>query len=341
LWIATNDTTALELKQQIYSGDGSGFTAERLYSVPNSLDVATDTYVPYDFVLGVFEGDWYDAAKIYRYWAGGTEILSRGKLENRSDIPKWWKEVELSEIFSIAPDDPQDFADLMNRVKEYYNVDDMAVFVWSPSDPNLSYGVQGDYPPYDKMIETSEALENYGIKTLHRVWAYGFDKDNPNYSSTNAEQYASKSVSGNIVEDSKSAWMDHSTDFWRNRLKDVIIKQHLLTDSKANGMFWDNPYPLGYAGYYPTSSRTEGPGGNWQYADYVSLMNEVRTEGRSIDPGFVTAHEAAYEGYIQSSDTSAPHGFLKQQINGSEVIPMFETIFSGYFRVYSVHGFQS
>lgn len=330
LWIATNDATAMELKQHIYTGDGTGFTSKRLYVVPNSLDVAIDTYVPFDFVLGVFEGDWYDAAKIYRSWAEGTPLLSKGKLQNRSDIPLWWKEVELSEIFSVAPSNPQSFSDMMNRVKEYYDVEDMAVFVWNPSNPNLGYGSQGDYPSYDKMIETSEALDDYGIKTMHRVWAYGFDKDNPNYSSLNAEQYASKLISGEIYEDPNSAMMDHSTSFWRNRLIDVIVKQHLLTESKANGMFWDNPYPLGYSQYFPSSNRTEGPGGNWQYSDYVSLMNEVRSEGRSIVPDFVTAHEAAFEGYIQSSDTSAPHGFLKKQIAGAEVIPMFETIFSGY-----------
>ena len=97
LYITTLDEESTLIKQHDYDGHGTYFTVKRLYSVPNSLDPGIiSTTVPYDFVIGVYEGDWYDASKLYRNWAEGTKILEKGRTETRTDIPQWWKEVDLS-----------------------------------------------------------------------------------------------------------------------------------------------------------------------------------------------------------------------------------------------------
>ena len=37
-----------------------------------------------------FEGDWYDAAMIYKEWVEpNAEWLKQGKMINRTDIPEW------------------------------------------------------------------------------------------------------------------------------------------------------------------------------------------------------------------------------------------------------------
>jgi len=50
-----------------------------------------DFELPYDTVLGVFHGDWYDAADIYKEWAYQQPWCAR-KLKDRDDIPGWLTE---------------------------------------------------------------------------------------------------------------------------------------------------------------------------------------------------------------------------------------------------------
>jgi hypothetical protein len=51
--------------------------------------------LPYDVVLGPFQGDWYDACQIYRQWALKQTWCRKGPLATRQDVPKWYKEAPL------------------------------------------------------------------------------------------------------------------------------------------------------------------------------------------------------------------------------------------------------
>ena len=44
---------------------------------------------PYSMLIGFFEGDWYDAAQIYRKFALTASWLNKGPLATRGDVPDW------------------------------------------------------------------------------------------------------------------------------------------------------------------------------------------------------------------------------------------------------------
>ena len=48
--------------------------------------------LPYEMVLGVFEGDWHDAADIYRSWVTTSGLPLPPKLAENRAIPGWFKE---------------------------------------------------------------------------------------------------------------------------------------------------------------------------------------------------------------------------------------------------------
>jgi len=50
---------------------------------------------PFPFVLGVFDGDWFDAAQEYRKWAVGQPWCAKGPLAKRKDVPDWCKQTGL------------------------------------------------------------------------------------------------------------------------------------------------------------------------------------------------------------------------------------------------------
>jgi len=63
---------------------------------PANITFASEDYtLPYDFVTGPLDGDWYDACQIYRKWALKQSWAGKGTLSQRSDIPKWYKEAPL------------------------------------------------------------------------------------------------------------------------------------------------------------------------------------------------------------------------------------------------------
>jgi hypothetical protein len=48
--------------------------------------------LPYDMVMGTFEGDWYDAADIYRKWVESSSIPYPPKIADNKDLPDWYFE---------------------------------------------------------------------------------------------------------------------------------------------------------------------------------------------------------------------------------------------------------
>jgi hypothetical protein len=55
------------------------------------LQAGADVTVPYSVVLGVFHGDWFDAASVYRSWALEQPWTKSGPLVSRADVPDWLK----------------------------------------------------------------------------------------------------------------------------------------------------------------------------------------------------------------------------------------------------------
>ncbi|UCD30175.1 MAG: hypothetical protein JSV03_06825, partial [Planctomycetota bacterium] len=47
--------------------------------------------MPYDMVLGVFNGDWHDAADIYRSWVEGSKMPLPPKLHKNNRLPEWFE----------------------------------------------------------------------------------------------------------------------------------------------------------------------------------------------------------------------------------------------------------
>lgn len=47
--------------------------------------------MPYEMVIGVFQGDWYDAADRYRNWLDGSGMPRPPKLEQNPAVPEWFE----------------------------------------------------------------------------------------------------------------------------------------------------------------------------------------------------------------------------------------------------------
>lgn len=111
---------------------------------PNTMKVYTTFLPPYmgeagheykptnRYNISVFPGDWYDAAKKYRKWGIDNNYypFSHGKIENRKDLPQWWKKHTLSMQTYFGRD--RQLEDNSFRAAEYFDVPIMfQLYEWS------------------------------------------------------------------------------------------------------------------------------------------------------------------------------------------------------------------
>ncbi len=133
--------------------------------------------LPYNVVLGTFQGDWYAAAEIYRDWASRQPFCAT-KLAQRSDMPKWLTDSPLGIAFPMrgqgdwdppAAENPE-YTPLTNALPY---LDKLAAATESPLMPivfNWEHGgpwVQPDaYPP----VGGEAAVREFMAKAKARGW---------------------------------------------------------------------------------------------------------------------------------------------------------------------------
>jgi hypothetical protein len=118
-----------------------------------------DFQMDYQVVVGVFSGDWYDAAQIYRTWALQQPWLNKGTLSKRSDIPAWYRSVGLRQWIFTHPNCMPD-ANLFNIVPEV--ISDTATYLGCPVIANwIGWERQGWYLDYPDVFPPKEGWDSF------------------------------------------------------------------------------------------------------------------------------------------------------------------------------------
>jgi hypothetical protein len=88
MYLAAHDELCNIKGIEWYKHDGGIKMAYRLF--PGGIERGSYT-MSYDMVMGVFDGDWYDAADIYRGWVENSKLPLPPKLSNNENIPQWYE----------------------------------------------------------------------------------------------------------------------------------------------------------------------------------------------------------------------------------------------------------
>jgi len=89
LYLAAHDDQSYPKGIEYHPHPGGGILLDyRLF--PGAV-TAESWEMPYEMALGVFEGDWHDAAEIYRTWRDGSKMPLPPKLKANPAIPGWFE----------------------------------------------------------------------------------------------------------------------------------------------------------------------------------------------------------------------------------------------------------
>lgn len=361
LYVATHDNKqnvkTFELGQLEDHGEDPVFFISHFREQNENENISFE----YDTILGVFHGDWYDGADIYKKWARQQWWCSQKLWEK--DIAGWirngftvfqmsnYNQVDLNLNNSL-----EKIADTVNSISKDLDSPILSlIFNWENGGPWT--GPAGLFPPRegeDKFKNAIEKLEkegNYGFVYipggtwyLHMPFTFEtFDS----WDAFNKKGRSSALLKNNgdiIIESWFSGWentrMCPSTKYTRN------LTSEMYMDCLRIGAAWiqiDNFPICGAAECYSNDHGHPIGYGPWWSEEWNKILKKIREESKALNPNRALSVEGISENFILYLDmydnrTGNAEYFCHLEENlpmGDEIIPLFNYIYNEYIGSYT------
>ncbi len=318
-----------------------------------------DVRIEYDTVVGVFQGDWYDAADIYKAWAT-QQWWCEKKLWDR-DIPTWMRtgfgvfqlsnyhipELKLNHAMSKI-------AEEVNALSAETGAPLLAlIFNWEGGGGWT--GPVGFFPPREGEETFREAMRqlraagNRGFVYITGGCWYLKLPYYPPFDSwaefeAEARPYAIKGIDGEVpVGRWYPGWeatrLCPECDYTRDLTASILLK---CLDLGCTVVQIDN-FPCGgsEACYDPSHGHPPGHGRWWSEA-WGRLLAHVRREARAQDPDCAMCTEGVSENFIPYLDLFDHRAanmeyfghYARGMPMGGETIPLFNYVYGEYLGAY-------
>ena len=338
--------------------DGDSLMSYEVLHYPADAGVEGTTYhQPYPAIVGVFEGDWYDAARIYREWALDQVWCQKGPLRDRENLSPWIKQgawwtvfsmdrlndggpglrekartLPLDEVYAQARE--LNVPSNVERVKRAYEYFGYPMILWC----NEWWDGGGDlssprYVPMKRLKEfitkmqeevpdahLSGHMQTKRYSVQMREWD---DQVQQSIEKRADGSWAVEAMGSNDKGD-QDAYPCWATEFWQNDWKKRVER---IVSYGLDGFHMDE---LGsYTDFNEQCfNRAHGHpvGGGTLYADTRrNMVTLVRSTARETEPGFALHHEAMCEIYIDVADLAE---VCTSPSNNN--IPLWEAVYHDY-----------
>ena len=275
----------------------------------------------YPFVAQVFDGDWFDAAQVYRAWATKQFWCRRGPLHKRTDIPDWFKNV----MYMFRADTRRGGAERYRQM-----LDDAILQLGPPAachwywwmDPvgGKKHSLLDYLPPRKGVANAWRGAKERDIHIFPYVNVRICNTDVPSFQK--ALPYTSKDVNGklNFWRPPELADLCRATPWYQRTVADVCEK--LVEEYGVAGLYLDqlgaaysslcfdssHGHPLGGGTYLVNGSRAIFQQVRKRVGTGVPVLSEASSEenidvsaGKIIHynlwPGFVPLFTCVYHDY--------------------------------------------
>ena len=293
----------------------------------------------YDFVsknklnISVMKGDWFTAAKKYRKWGIDNKYApyAKGKLEDRTDVPQWWKDLCIMTNGWVRSDS---VVKTLLRTKEEFK--DIPLLYQVYGLPDYTYDTH--YPtftPFDKEgFENLKKLKDAGLIIIPYTNGHLGDKAYNESIKANPDNYLAKKFDGSFTYEpwAKDAGADDNvvcigSDYYDLYLNEV---KKMFQMFPFDGWYVDQVGGTIVEPCFEESHNHPVGGGTYLKEGYDSLFKEIRKIGK----------EATGNDIIITTECGGDcldfDGWLKCNENGfkSEKNKVRSVLFSGYTQSY-------
>lgn len=288
-------------------------------------------------VMELFDGDWFDAAQIYRRWASSEAYWwpPMGK-EGRTDTPRWMKEIAVWVMDGPeSVDETIEFAEFMGVPTAIH------LYNWHQTS------FDNDYPHYFPvkygLKEGIKKLQEAGVRVMPYINARLWDSDTEDFN-TFALPAATKNENGEYYYEvygssGKLVPMCPTTLLWHDTVKNIVLKI-VGPELGADGVYLDqvaaSPPRLCYD---PSHGHPLGGGHWWTTDGYWPMLERLQSTLATSYPDKILTTECTAEPYTHVFD-----GYLTWHFQYSDAIPLFSAVYGGvlqqFGRSYSEFGRQ-
>jgi len=274
--------------------------------------------------IEAFDGDWFDAAKIYRKWLiGNARWWPATGQEGRIDTPDWMKETAVWAITSLSPD----AIGQTIRFAEFMEVPTaLHLYNWHqvPFD--------NDYPHYfpvkDGFRKSVKKLQDAGVRVMPYINARLWDDDTEDFLSF-ALPAATKKENGEYYFETygskqKLVPMCPTTDLWHNTIKNIVMR---LVGPRigVDGVYLDQVSAMSpVLCYDPSHGHTLGGGHWWTTDGYWPMIENLQHTLAMEFPDKILTSECNAEPYIHGFD-----GYLNWHFQFNDMVPLFSAVYGG------------
>ena len=335
LYFSSQDTTS-SVKSITFSIAPRNVECSAVCLVPDKDD--TDVFSPgYDVVVGSFDGNWEDAAGIYREWALDQKFCRESRFHN-GKTPEWlektafwvWNRGRSSNVLKEA----EDFqARIGLPVSAYWH--------WWHGCP-YDEGFPEYVPPKEgrePFIKAVEHAHQQGVHCLVYMNSYQWGDSTESWETEGAEAYAARKEDGSTHRHVYQKFsgngltpMCMATKFWRDKyssLCDTVVNHY-----HVDGVYMDQACS-NLVCYDPDHGHTLG-GGNYWWDGFGKLTSQIRDV---FDAGAdaMLAGEGSAEDWIPLLDdflTLEPSRERYQGVGNTEPIPLYQAVYHEYAMTY-------
>lgn len=287
---------------------------------PGNTDKTGGVYkVPYEAVLGVFDGSYYEAAQIYRDFSFKT---AWGKLPiSKREMPQWVKDNDLWFMMESLPVSEYGIG---KKLVDYFGMPfGFHWYRWFQIPHDIFYP---DYfPPKPGFAGGVKELQALGIRVMPYINGRLSDEKSKTWPAENLEKatckYDGKPIQEVYIPNVPLDIMCPYTEQWQKKIADVA-------DTIANVYGTDGVYidqicaAAAVRCFDPTHGHPVG-GGHFWVDGYRKMMDEVRSR---IPKDKILTTEENIECFIDKFDLQL---LVNTPINTARPIPLYPAVYSG------------
>ncbi len=274
----------------------------------------------YPCVLGVFEGDWYDATQIYRQWAVQQSWCAKGPLSERRDSPDWITQVDITVKNSMSPGRTlESNVACLDKLTQAFGGPILSCWYhWNEYDPARTIIPQASLPETADngrsvvpKIGVTEALSHFkkiGVNSTAYVNSKVYEQGvAPDDETRRMEPAGIRNEHGEIPLYNKTTlpqWlMCRASTLWQDQL---VERTHEIMNAGFRGVYFDS---FGRDEQWCFSDDHGHPvaGGNVGTNGQHRLAERVIQAAREHDADAVLISEASVEYFIDVIDAKLLH----------------------------------
>jgi hypothetical protein len=317
LYFAAEDPGARSKSVRLSTDQDATFaTSAEDMGVPGS-----DIAAPFPFVLTAYQGDWWQAARLYRQWATRQAWTQKGPIRDRADYPQQLEDLGLWWIASGPADGVKSF--MLEAGKRCPLPIGLHWYNWHKIPFDNSYPEY--FPTKPGVPAAVHELVGKGQIIMPYINGRLWDEDIPSFAAQglagSCKQPSGEPYTEIYGSGRRLAPMCPTTKVWQDKVGEICHR--LMTEVGVNGIYLDQigaarPRPC----FDPSHGHPLGGGRHWVDA-YRQMLTPIKAEATRRTCVLTTENTA--EPYMDNIDA-----FLAWSPRYQEDVPLLPAVYSGY-----------